>query len=127
MTTKDKDMSEQSNERELCSQWYKENELRFYQGHFSDYEIIESTWKAARAPLLVRIAELEAQVAEETKRLDYVLDNYGYMESSKTDAGGIALQLMTQDEDENYIALSGETKFFTTKRAAIDAAIRGNK
>jgi hypothetical protein len=98
-----------------------------FKEYLSGYTLALGAWQSARAPLLARIAELEAKVAEETKRLDYVLDNYGYMESSKTDAGGIAWQLMTQDEDENYIVLSGETKFFTTKRAAIDAAIRGNE
>jgi hypothetical protein len=54
-------------------------------------------------------------------RLDYVLRKLAFIEASDTDAGGTAFQLLTQDEDENFILLSGDG-FYPTHRAAIDAA-----
>ncbi|KAF0844367.1 hypothetical protein FNL37_1811 [Methylovorus glucosotrophus] len=65
MTTKDKDMSEQSIEQELFEAWYgaprklerSESGYKFMAAH-TDW----TTWKAARAPLLARIAELEAKL-----------------------------------------------------------------
>ena len=83
-------------------------------------------WKIGRAPLLSRIAELEAKLGEvekDTKRLDYMLAKDAFAVSSKTDSGGIAWQLWNQDEDEEYFVLSGETSFFKTPRDAIDAAM----
>lgn len=76
------------------------------------------------------IRELRAQLAEakeDAARLDFVLDNFAFIVKSKTDAGGAALELMTQNEDEEYITLSGEGKFFKTARDAIDAARNQNK
>lgn len=139
MTTKDKDMSEQELfESAMIRAFGKRINLDRHIEPVDDYttadmyksenvEWASLGWKLARAPLLARIAELEAKLAEETKRLDYVLDNKAFAPLRKTDAGGIAWQLMARDEDGNYITLSGETKLFTTKRAAIDDAMRGNE
>lgn len=77
-----------------------------------------------------RIAELESELVEakeDTKRLDYMLLKDAFAVPSKTDSGAIVWQLWNQDEDEEYFVLSGETSFFKTPRAAIDAAMRGNE
>lgn len=73
-----------------------------------------------------RINETERQLAEAQKdqaRLDFVLDNDAF----KYQLGPIKIkwQLATQDEDEEYIILSGEGKSFDTPRQAIDAAMKG--
>lgn len=69
-----------------------------------------------------RIKELESQLAEAKKdqvRLDFVLNNDAF----KVTLRNGKFQLMTQDEDENYLVLSGDDKSFLTVRDAIDAAI----
>jgi len=64
---------------------------------------------------------------DDSERLDFVLDNLAFMDCRKPypDAGPSVTtwRLVTQDEDENYIFLSGKGKFFKTKRSAIDAAM----
>ena len=55
----------------------------------------------------------------DTERLDFVLANTAFI--CRIDP--TMVQLMTQDEDEEYIALSGEGEAFRTEREAIDAAI----
>jgi hypothetical protein len=69
-----------------------------------------------------RIKELESQLAEAKKdqaRLDFVLNNNAFKVTLRNEK----FQLMTQDEDENYLVLSGNDKSFSTAREAIDAAI----
>lgn len=71
----------------------------------------------------VKNAELEAQVGKEKVRLDFVLNNSAFIMITLTDTGSKAFQLLTQNEDEDYIVLSGDNKFFTAERDAIDAAL----
>ena len=76
------------------------------------------------------VAKKDAEIAElrkDAERLNFVLANYAFLQESETDLGSIAYQLLTQDEDENYIVLSGEGGFFSTTRKAIDAAIAAEK
>lgn len=60
---------------------------------------------------------------KDAERLDFVLSNSAFILRTKADSGVMTYQLETQDEDENYVMLSGEDRFFPTPRAAIDAAI----
>lgn len=72
------------------------------------------------------IAAKDAEIARlqgDARRLDYILQNDAFKHATRTDAGGVAYQLMAQDEDEDYTVLSGADKFFASPRAAIDAAI----
>jgi hypothetical protein len=80
---------------------------------------------AAQSQLEVQAKQIEALQAD-AERLDYVLENLAFLHITVADGGNICYQLMTQDEDENYIKLSGIGRFFSTPRAAIDAARKGN-
>lgn len=60
---------------------------------------------------------------KDTQRLEFVLWNSAFSMHTESDAGSMCYQLLAQDEDENYIVLSGDNAFFPTERAAIDAAI----
>ena len=74
-----------------------------------------------------RLDELERQLAEAQKdqtRLDFVLENDAFLMREFTSKISFKYQLATQDEDEEYIRLSGEGKSFDTPRQAIDAAIQ---
>ena len=62
------------------------------------------------------------RVEPDTQRLNFMFLYDAFLSRTKTDADTIAYQLHAQDEDENYMVLSGEDKFFPTGRAAIDAA-----
>jgi len=77
-----------------------------------------------------RIDELERQLAEaqndqaDKARLDFVLENDAFLMREFTTSVSFKYQLATQDEDEEYIRLSGEGISFDTPRQAIDAAIQ---
>lgn len=81
------------------------------------------------ALLPVREDEFDEIVAlrKDVERLDYVILNTSWIEWREFDSTFTRCQLMTQDEDENYIVLSGpEDRFFATSREAIDAAMQSN-
>ncbi len=59
----------------------------------------------------------------DAERLDFILDNLAWVQQSDLDHPRPRYECVTQDEDENYIVLSGERKSYATKREAIDAAI----
>ena len=59
----------------------------------------------------------------DTERLEFILRRMAFLSCTRTDAGGVAYQLMEQNEDEEYIVLSGDRAFFNNPRAAIDAAL----
>lgn len=65
------------------------------------------------------ISELE----KVEKRLNFMIDETCWIQSTKTDVGGVAYQLWTQNEDEEFYTLHENTQFFKTPREAIDAAI----
>ncbi len=67
------------------------------------------------------LAECE-RLRADAERLDFVLDNCAFIQTTASEGRPDTYQLLTQDEDENYIALSGEGIWFPTHRAAIDAA-----
>lgn len=74
-------------------------------------------------------AEHEARMKREgmetnSERLNFVLENTAFLYTKKSDTGTDTFQLWTQDEDENFIILSGEDNFYPTANEAIDAAIR---
>lgn len=62
----------------------------------------------------------------DTERLEFVVKRCAWIDETKADSGVTVYQLMTQDEDECFVALSGIGLFFPTWRAAIDAAIKGS-
>jgi hypothetical protein len=61
--------------------------------------------------------------ARDAERLDFVLQHWAFVMESTSDAGVKLFQLMEMDEDENMVAISGKTRFFSTPREATDAAI----
>ena len=93
-------------------------------------EAYESTSGNGGSAYLLTESELQAfadhyrkEGAEDGKRLDFILSNSAFIVTSNTDAGGKAYQLLTQNEDEEYLCLHNEDSFFTSERLAIDAAI----
>ncbi len=68
--------------------------------------------------LETRCAELEHDAA----RLDFILENDGFLSRKISDAGTASYQLVSQDEHESYFSLSGDM-WFATPRRAIDAAL----
>lgn len=69
----------------------------------------------------IALAECE-RLRADADRLDFVLANSAFIQITPSEGRTDTFQLLTQDEDENYIALSGEGVWFPTQRAAIDAA-----
>ena len=64
------------------------------------------------------------QPITDTERLDFVLDNEAFTARiPPKDPYGEMYQLITQNEDEEFIVLSGDGRWFKTERDAIDAAI----
>jgi hypothetical protein len=59
----------------------------------------------------------------DTERLDFVLSRMAFIVWTWRDSSIRQCQLLIQDEDENFEALSGPDKYFNTERDAIDAAI----
>lgn len=59
----------------------------------------------------------------DTKRLDFIIANDAFIVKVADKGNFLGFQLMTQNEDEEYIELSGECEVFTTERAAIDMAM----
>lgn len=86
-------------------------------GYNDDNDKINAALTAGRAAL----AGAE-RVEPDTQRLDFMFLYDAFLSRTKTDADTIAYQLLAQDEDEDYVVLSGEDKFFPTGRAAVDAA-----
>lgn len=60
----------------------------------------------------------------DTERLDFVLEHSAFIVDHMRDDTFKQWQLWTQDEDENFIKLSGDNGYFNSPREAIDAAIR---
>lgn len=83
----------------------------------SDYERMYALKKQLRAAL-----GNAKRVEPDTQRLDFMFLYDAFLSRTKTDADTIAYQLLAQDDDEDYVVLSGEDKFFPTGRAAVDAA-----
>lgn len=99
-------------EAQKIRQWYNDalNEID---------ELLARARKAeARADELA--TALEA-AREDAYRLDFVLARSAWIRSKKADSGAITYWLETQDEDENYVRLSGPD-FHCSPRVAIDAA-----
>jgi hypothetical protein len=59
----------------------------------------------------------------DTKRLDFMIANDAFIVKVADKGNFLGFQLMTQNDDEEYIELSGECEVFRTERAAIDMAM----
>ena len=59
----------------------------------------------------------------DTERLDFVMREGAFIVWSVRDGTIRQCQLWAQNEDEEYVYLSGEHRFFDSERAAIDAAV----
>lgn len=70
-----------------------------------------------------RLTGEAARLAKDAKRLDFVLQKQAFIVWCNRDGSIKQCQLMDQNEDEEFFALSGEDRFFNDPRAAIDAAI----
>lgn len=66
-------------------------------------------------------------MTEDMGRLDFMVGKTAWIQWRLFDDTFKRCQLMTQDEDENFICLSGEDKYFGTPREAIDAAIAAKR
>lgn len=87
---------------------------------FVKYQAFEDAAKQVNADYLSAPPSTDAKDSE---RLDFMLANDAFLSRSNADAGVVVYQLMTQNEDEEYIELSGAHAFFPAPRTAIDAAI----
>ena len=79
------------------------------------------TTNTTQQALNAALAECE-RLRADAERLDFVLANSAFIQTTASEGRPNTYQLLTQDEDENYIVLSGEGVWFPTHRAAIDAA-----
>ncbi len=87
----------------------------------ADNERNLNTLEANRLTIDRLTAECE-RLRADAERLDFVLANSAFIQTTASEGRPNTYQLLTQDEDENYIVLSGEGVWFPTHRAAIDAA-----
>lgn len=78
----------------------------------------------AAAPAVKPLTVAPPGMTDDTARLDFVLEKWAFVVWCNRDGSIKQCQLMTQSEDEEYIALSGADRFFNTERDAIDAAMR---
>jgi len=84
-----------------------------------DFPTIRTFAKAIES----KVRQQDEEVRRDAERLDFVLKNLSFLQHSEH-----GVQLWTQDEDEEYIILSGhEDKWFLTTREAIDSAIAKQK
>lgn len=72
-------------------------------------------------------AALSWHWVEDSARLHFMLENGAWVQWTTRDGSIRQCQVYTQDEDENYLILSGEDRFFNTPREAIDAAISATR
>jgi hypothetical protein len=87
-----------------------------------------SAWQAWKARAALSSNQVAAKPeGKDAERLDFVISNTAWIQAAKLDHPVVRYQLFTQNEDEEYIVLSGEGKSFETPRAAIDAAIQQSK
>lgn len=73
-------------------------------------------------------AKLRAMVealAVDAERLDWLVAKQAWIQWTVRDGSIRQCQVYDQDEDENYLILSGEDRYFNTPREAIDAARTG--
>ncbi|EON13440.1 hypothetical protein C266_11305 [Pandoraea sp. SD6-2] len=73
-----------------------------------------------------RASEL-ADGGEESVRLDFLIKKQAWVQWEGRDGSIYQCQVWTQDHDENYHILSGDSRYFNTPREAIDAAIAANQ
>lgn len=73
---------------------------------------------------LIERLQVAEDAAKDADLLDFVLENDAFLNRVIADAGSMTYQLMTQDDDENYVLLSGEDRFYPSPRDAIVAAWR---
>lgn len=71
-------------------------------------------------------APIAKDVEKDAAMLDFVLEKCAWIQWATHDDTFKRCQLWTQNEDENYIVLSGEGKSFATERDAIRAAMLAN-
>lgn len=98
--------------------------LRKYSDWFCNAGKVEVTSATCEElfDLLSEAATKIESMASDSDRLDFVLAKMAWIRQKKADSGSTTYWLETQDEDENFIRLSG-AGFYNTPRAAIDQAI----
>lgn len=72
-------------------------------------------------PLYTR--QLAQKPLSEEARLLFVLNSSAFVVSTISDSGSRVFQLLTQNEDEDYICLHNKSSFFASEIEAVDAAI----
>lgn len=63
------------------------------------------------------------QMRKDAERLDFMIENMAWAQPFERDGSILQYRLMTQNEDEDYVFMSGEDRYFNTPRDAIDAAM----
>ena len=81
--------------------------------------VVDLERELAQARRECAVSSVQPDIARDTARLDFTLDNLAFICAT----GEARFQLMTQDEDEEYRILSARGEYFTTKRAAVDSAM----
>lgn len=70
-----------------------------------------------------RLTRERDQAVKDSLRLDWLIEQQAWIQWTERDGSIRQCQVMTQDEDENYHVPSGEHRFFSIPREAIDAAL----
>jgi hypothetical protein len=69
------------------------------------------------------LRSLAEALAVDAERLDWLIAQQAWIQWTVRDGSIRQCQVYDQDEDENYLILSGADRYFNTPREAIDAAI----
>lgn len=103
---------------------HQRGECWYWQGDGGDHieSMVNTLAVVIRADALRALLPQAQEDARDAGRLDFVMDEAAFIIWTIRDDTIKQCQLMTQDEDENYIVLSGESRYFNTSREAIDAA-----
>lgn len=82
--------------------------------------------KETEENLIKATAKLRSMVealAVDAERLDWLIAKQAWIQWTVRDGSIRQCQVYDQDEDENYLILSGKDRYFNTPREAIDAAM----
>ncbi|WP_321789443.1 hypothetical protein [Paraburkholderia sp. J94] len=85
-------------------------------------ELESKGWEDPAAVLRGLLVSSTTERMSDAARLDWLIEKQAWIQWTTRDGSIRQCQVYDQDEDENYHVLSGDDRFFSTPRAAIDAA-----
>ncbi|MFK4444683.1 hypothetical protein ABH944_004813 [Caballeronia udeis] len=68
-----------------------------------------------------------AGCGRDTERLDFMIEQRVWVQWTLRDGSIRQCQVYDQNEDEEYLVVSGEDRYFNTAREALDAAIESQR